>query len=46
MENGPFVKTIIMIVNFYFKFIGNLPTSDATNGFRIFSKKAWLVILI
>tara|TARA_B100000242_G_scaffold216107_1_gene157745 strand:+ start:336 stop:1061 length:726 start_codon:yes stop_codon:yes gene_type:complete len=40
MENGPFVKTIIMrIVNFYFKFIGNLPTSDATNGFRIFSKK-------
>ena len=40
MENGPFVKTIIMrIVNLYFRYIAKLPTSDATNGFRIFSKK-------
>ena len=40
MENGPLIKTIIMrVVNLYFRYIANLPTSDATNGFRIFSKK-------
>ncbi len=40
MENGPPLKTFIMrIVNFYLKYIAGLPTSDATNGFRIFSKR-------
>lgn len=40
MENGPLLKTFIMrLVNIYLKFIAGLPTSDATNGFRIFSKR-------
>lgn len=40
MHNGPLIKTAIMrIVNYFLKYVAMLPTSDATNGFRIFSNR-------